>query len=83
MSDEPSAGEARSGNLVTRSMAAFGRFWWDFLVGDTPELFVATLIVIALAEGLHRSHVLAVVIVPVAAIGFLGWSTWRGRKPLK
>jgi uncharacterized membrane protein YdjX (TVP38/TMEM64 family) len=73
----------RRGNVVTRSAVAFGRFWWDFLVGDTPELFVATLIVIALAEILHRQRVLAIVVVLVAAVGFLCLSTWRGRKRMK
>jgi hypothetical protein len=83
MSGATAGSEARSGNLVTRSRSAFGRGWGGVLVGGNPELFIATLIVIGLAEGLHRSHVLAIVIVPVAAIGFLGWSTWRGRKHLK
>ncbi len=27
-------------------LSAFGRFWWDFLIGDTPELFVGALAVI-------------------------------------
>src|SRR5205085_8121387 len=32
-------GGARDGGAVTvgRAVVAFGRFWWDFLVGDTPE----------------------------------------------
>lgn len=73
----------RSGNAVARGLAAFGRFWWDFLVGETPELFVATLVVIALAEGLQHERVLGIVVVLVAVIGFLGLSTWRGRKHTK
>ena len=34
-----------------RYVVAFGRFWYDFLIGDRPELFigpVAALIVVAL-----------------------------------
>jgi len=27
-------------------LRAFGRFWWDFLIGDTPELFVGAVAVI-------------------------------------
>ena len=43
------AGPTGSGGTVTavtRAIRAFGLFWWDFLVGDTPEL--------ALATGRHR-----------------------------
>ena len=71
---------ARHGNVVARAVVAFGRFWWEFLVGDTPELFVATLAVIGLAEGLRHERVLGIVIVLVAVVGFLGLSTWKGRK---
>jgi len=28
---------------LARWLRAFGSFWWDFLVGDTPELFVGAL----------------------------------------
>jgi hypothetical protein len=59
---------------------AFGRFWWDFLVGDTPELFVATLFLVGLAFALHKEQAAAVPILIVAAVGFLGISAWRGRR---
>ena len=70
-------------NVVTRSVVAFGRFWWEFLVGDTPELFVATLIVIGLAVALHHHTIVAIVVVLAAVLGCLGLSTWRGRKITK
>ena len=31
-----------------RYAIAFGRFWYDFLVGDRPELFVGPLVALAL-----------------------------------
>jgi len=65
---------------VARCAGAFGRFWWEFLVGDTPELLLATLALIALALLLHRARLLAIVLVLAAAVGSLGLSTWRGRK---
>jgi hypothetical protein len=77
------SGTAARRNPVTRGIVAFGRFWWDFLIGDTPELFLATLVVIGLAEGLHHERVLGIVVVLVAVVGFLGVSTWRGRKHTK
>jgi hypothetical protein len=73
----------RRANVVTRSASAFGRFWWDFLIGDTPELFVATLVVIGLAVALHHDRIVAIVVVPAAVIGFLALSTWRGRVRMK
>jgi hypothetical protein len=65
---------------ITRGLKAFGAFWWDFLVGDTPELFVATLILVGLALLLRHEHVLAVVLLPALAVAFLLTSTFRGRK---
>jgi len=70
-------------NGVARAIAAFGRFWWDFLVGDTPELFAATVALVVLAVVFGHVAALRSVGVPVllvAAVGFLGLSTWRGRK---
>ncbi len=67
-------------STVRRWLAAFGRFWWDFLVGDTPELFVAVALVIGLAFALHASTAAGIVVVLLSAVGFLAGSTWRGRK---
>ena len=70
-------------SAVARALAAFGRFWWDFLVGDTPELFFATLVLVAIAVGFGHDATLRSAGVPVllvAAVGFLALSTWRGRK---
>ncbi len=81
---QPSGESSTAGtNPVVRAIAAFGHFWWDFLVGDTPELFVATLIVIGLALAFHRSQTVAIVVVLVAVLGMLAMSIWRGRKRMK
>ena len=32
--------------LLARGVRAFGRFWWDFLIGDTPELALATGVIV-------------------------------------
>ena len=78
------ADERRPGVVVTAVLAragrAFGRFWLDFLVGDTPELFVVTLIVVAISFGLASSpRAVAVVVVPLLAFGAIVWSAARGR----
>lgn len=66
-------------SAVGRALRAFGRFWVDFLVGDTPELFVAMLVLVGLAFGLRHVRVAAVVCLPVLAAAFLLVSAWRGR----
>lgn len=77
------AGDERRANAVSRSVTAFGHFWWDFLIGDTPELFLATLVVIGLAVALRHERTVAIVVVLAAVIGCLAASTWRGRKRIK
>jgi hypothetical protein len=74
----------RAGVVVTAAIAragrAFGRFWLDFLVGDTPELFVVTLVVVAISFGLASvPRAVAVVVVPLLAFGAVVWSAARGR----
>ncbi|MGH9068914.1 MAG: hypothetical protein ACRD0J_15695, partial [Acidimicrobiales bacterium] len=65
-----------------RRLAAFGQFWWEFLIGDTPELFVGMLVVLGIAAGLATlGGVVAVVVVPLAVIALLVLSVLRGRKP--
>jgi hypothetical protein len=69
----------RDSAVVRRYAASFARFWWDFLIGDTPELFVGTLAVIGAAFGLRHDRVAAIVVVPAVALAFLFLSTLRGR----
>jgi hypothetical protein len=45
-----------------RYVVAFGRFWFDFLIGDRPELFVGPIVGLAL----------------VAALMQLGWAAAGG-----
>ncbi|HUZ19608.1 MAG TPA: hypothetical protein VMU75_03440 [Acidimicrobiales bacterium] len=63
-----------------RAATAFGRFWWDFLIGDTPEVFVGALALVGIALGLRHDHLADVVLVPVATVLLLALSTYRGRK---
>jgi hypothetical protein len=35
---------------VIKSVRGFGRFWWDFIIGDDPLLAVAVVLVLALAR---------------------------------
>jgi uncharacterized membrane protein YdjX (TVP38/TMEM64 family) len=65
---------------LRRGSRAFGSFWWDFLVGDTPELFVAVVAGVALALLLRHHHQIAVVLLPMLTVLFLVASTFRGRR---
>lgn len=65
---------------VVRWATAFGRFWWDFIVGDTPEFAVATLLIVGAALLLRHERMAATIVLPLLAAGFLLASTVRGRR---
>ena len=59
-----------------RWLRAFGRFWYDFLVGDRWELFVGPIVALALAWLLVGANVAgglvgAVLFLSIAAVGAL------------
>ena len=71
--------------LLLRWLRAFGAFWWDFLVGDTPELLIGVLVAIGVVTVLVKASSLngvAVVVFPVMVVallaGSLGWAR-RGK----
>jgi hypothetical protein len=66
--------------LLSRSLRAFGLFWWDFLVGDTPELLIAVILIVGLALLLRHHHDADIVVLPVVTVLFLVVSTFRGRE---
>ena len=76
-------GPDRSAPVVVRWAAAFGRFWWDFLIGDTPELFVGVVAVlgvlaaVCLRPGLRTAAALAA---PVLIAGVLTASVHRAAR---
>ena len=67
-------------NMLRRGARAFAHFWWDFLIGDTPELFVATLVIVGTALLLRHHRDVAIIILPAMAIVFLLLSVLRGRR---
>ncbi len=74
---------SKDSNLAVRLVRGFAMFWWDFLVGDTPELFVGALVIIAvvalLSEAGHHNAA-AVVALPVLAIVALALSVFRAQR---
>jgi hypothetical protein len=67
-------------SAVGRALRSFGRFWWDFLVGDTPELAVATGAVVGIAFLLTGERTVGAILLPLTAAAFLLLSTYRGRR---
>jgi hypothetical protein len=61
----------------------FARFWWDFLIGDTPELFVAALTVIGVIALLSEAagvNVAAIIALPLLVVASLGISLYRAQR---
>jgi hypothetical protein len=59
-----------------RYVIAFGRFWFDFLIGDRPELFVGPIVALAVVASVveaGRSEVSGLILFAlVVASGGLG-----------
>ena len=69
--------------LLYRWLRAFGAFWWDFLVGDTPELLIGALVAIGVVALLVKGFSLNAVSVaafPVLVVLLLGASVYRARR---
>ena len=62
-------------------LKAFGRFWWDFVIGD--DWLVAVLVVVAIGATavLAAADVTAWWLMPVAAVGILWLSLRRAIRP--
>jgi ABC-type transport system involved in cytochrome bd biosynthesis fused ATPase/permease subunit len=71
---------------LTKVTKGFGMFWWDFLVGDTPEIFVAVLVIIgaiALLSVNGHFNAAAATLLPVLAVLALGASVWRAARSMR
>jgi lipopolysaccharide export LptBFGC system permease protein LptF len=65
---------------MRRAARAFGEFWWDFLIGDTPEFLVVALVVVALAFALRTHRSAGVVVLPLLTATAVAFSAWRVRR---
>jgi hypothetical protein len=55
-------------------MRAFGRFWWDFLVGDDPKLAAAVVLVLgagAVAVAVTTGSWIAVIVGATLVVAFV------------
>jgi hypothetical protein len=58
-------------------ITAFGRFWYDFLVGDDWTIAVAVVVAVALTALLSRVTSAAWIVMVVAVAAILPISVWR------
>jgi len=64
-------------------VTGFGRFWWDFLIGDTPELFVGAVVAVGLVATVcldHSLRDLADALLQLLVAALLTGSVWRARR---
>ena len=66
--------------MIPRAVRAVGRFWWDFLFGDTPEFFLVTLVVLAVGVLLRHVRYLDAVVLPIVVLASVTVSAWRVRR---
>jgi hypothetical protein len=60
-----------------RFLIGFGRFWYDFIVGDDWTIAAAVVVALALTNLLVRAHVASWWLLPLTVIIFLSASVWR------
>lgn len=65
---------------MLRAVRAFGGFWWESLVGDTPELLPGVLTVLAGAWLLRQARGPDLLWVPLAILALLTATVLRGRR---
>jgi hypothetical protein len=64
-----------------RYLRSFGRFWWDFVVGDDWRLAVGVVAGLGSAAALAHSGVSAWWVLPLAVAITLAWSLRRAARP--
>jgi hypothetical protein len=60
---------------------AFGRFVWDFVVGDDWRVAAGVVVALIVTAIIAGAGVAAWWILPVAAAGLLALSIWRAARP--
>jgi hypothetical protein len=63
-----------------RYLSAFGRFWWNFIVGDDWRVAAGVAVALGLTSLLTHSGVNAWWLLPVAVAGLLAGSVRRAAR---
>ncbi len=61
-------------------ITAFGRFWYDFVIGDDWTIAAAVAVTLAILAVLAHEHVNLWWLLPVVVVLGLGLSVWRGAR---
>jgi hypothetical protein len=62
---------------VIKGIRAFGRFWYDFVVGDDPLIAVVVFAAIGTTAWLYAAGVTAWWLLPAATFAVVAVSVWR------
>ncbi len=65
---------------MKRALYAAGRGLWEFVVGESPATFVATLVIVGLAFALGGHGWVAAVVLPLLVIVTLAGGVYLGRR---
>ncbi len=60
-----------------KGLSQFGRFWYDFIVGDDWRVAAGVLLALGVTLALSRSTFATWWIVPLAVVVLLPYSLWR------
>jgi hypothetical protein len=63
-----------------KQLSQFGRFWYDFIVGDDWTIAVAVVGLVAITAAIAHSNRVAWPILPAGVVVILGVSVWRARR---
>jgi hypothetical protein len=61
-------------------LSQFGRFWYDFIVGDDWTIAVAVVVLLAVTSAIAHTGRVAWPILPAGVAAILGVSAWRARR---
>ena len=71
---------------MSRWLRSFGAFWYDFLIGDRPELFVGAIAILAVvwaAVQMGLEPGFAGLVLATLVVALAGWSVWRASRPAR
>jgi hypothetical protein len=58
-------------------LVGFGRFWYDFIVGDDWRIAAAVVVALIVTGLLAHAHASAWWLLPLVVVAFLGLSLWH------
>lgn len=64
---------------LRRLPAASWAFIWDFIGGETPEVPLTTIVIVALAFALRHERMAAVIALPIVVLTGIMVGVWRAR----